>query len=133
MNRHRAGRILASVAACVSWATAAFHTTGLRSIETLAQQASPALRTAVPALWLAFGIDLAVIGLIVAAVAARPDRSGPLILAFAALGPLSGATLQIVYLGFVPPTALLFAVGVLTLAAAAVLRSAGHDLLASTT
>lgn len=125
MNRRRAGRVVASVAACASWVTAAFHATGLHYVETLAEQASPVLRAAVPALWLAFGIDLAVIGLIVAAVAARPNRTGPLILAFAALCPLSGATLQVVYTGFVPPTALLLAVAVLTLAAAALLRSAG--------
>lgn len=75
----------------------------------------------IPALWLVFALDLAVLGVIVALVAWRPSPVGRLILPVAVLSPLGAAGLQLRTIGFVPPTAILLTLGLLTMAAAVVL------------
>jgi hypothetical protein len=72
-----------------------------------------------PALWLVFSSDLVVLGLIVGALALRPSEVARPILTIAALCPIIAAGLQLWFIGFVPPTALLIALGVLTLLSAA--------------
>lgn len=76
-----------------------------------------------PALWLVFSLDLAVLGLMVAVIAWRPGVVGRVLLVIAALSPLGAAGLQVWSIGFVPPTAILLGVAALTVAAAAVLPS----------
>ena len=118
MKRGRAGRVVAGVAALGFLATAALHSTGYPSITRLATGVPGMLGAAMPALWLAFSIDLIVVGVVVALVAIRPGPSARLILGVAAVCPLGAAGLQIRFIGFVPPTAILLAVGFVTLTAA---------------
>ncbi len=125
MTRRKTGRILAGVAAAGFFATAWLHGTGYDSVTQLAGTGPRELESLVPALWLSFSFDLVVLGLIVAAVAWRPSTSSRAVLAIAALAPLAGAGLQLRFIGFVPPTAILIALGGLTLAAAAALGRKG--------
>lgn len=122
MTRDRLGGVVGGGAAVGFLGTALFHATGYRSVSEQAAEASSELGALVPALWLAFALDLAVLGLIVGAVAWRRPRAGSLILVIASLQPLGGASLQLLYIGFILPTAILLAVGGVTLAAAALLR-----------
>ncbi len=121
MTRQRAGSIIAAFASVGLIATAALHSTGYNSVAQLALQAPTELHALVPALWLAFALDLAVVGLIVGVVAFRPTTSGRLILVIAAVSPLGAAGLQLWFLGFIPPTGILLGVGGLALLAAGVL------------
>lgn len=120
MTRTRLGSILAGIAAAGFLGTAWLHSTGYDSVTELAAAGPDDLQALMPALWLVFSLDLAILGLIVAIVAWRPTGSVRLILLVAALGPIGAAALQLRFLGFVPPTAILLALGALTLAAAAV-------------
>lgn len=120
MTRRRIGTALTVVAALAFFATAGIHSTGYSSVTALTADASPDLAALVPALWLAFSMDLVVVGLIVGVVAFGTVRGGRPILFCAALNPLGAAGLQVYYLGFIPPTAVLLTVATLTLAAAAV-------------
>jgi hypothetical protein len=121
MTRHQVGRIVAGLAAVGFLGTAGLHSTGYDSVSQLATEITSDLGLVMPALWLIFSLDLAVIGLIVAAVAYRPAPPGRPILVIAAACPLGAAALQLRFIGFVFPTAILLAVGALTLTAAAVL------------
>lgn len=125
MTRHRAGSAIAGVAAMAYLVSAGLHSTGYGMIVRMAEQAPPDLGTLAPAMWLAFSLDLTVVGLIVGAVAIRPSRWGRLILVIAALCPIGAAGLQLKFLGFIPPTALLLGTGGLALLAAGVLP--GND------
>lgn len=120
MTRLRVGRAVSGLAALGFLATAVLHGSGT-SVVRLAQESPGVLRQVVPALWLAFSVDLSVVGLIVAIAAFRPAASSRSILAVASACPLSAAGLQVRYIGFVLPTAILITVGLLTLAGAAVL------------
>ncbi len=127
MTRQRAGSILSGISAAGFLGTALLHSTGYDSVTRLAEQAPAELRAMAPALWLVFSFDLVVLGLIVAVFAIRPSSVGRIVLVLAALCPLSAAVLQLRFFGFIPPTAILLAVGGLTLIAAAVLpRAASH-------
>ncbi len=107
MTSPKTASLLAWIAAILYIITAVWHQSGLSSITALAATGPAGLQPLVPALWVAFGVSLVLLALIIMACArsTSPDRRA--ILALAALGPLSGAVLQIVYLGFIPPTALL--------------------------
>lgn len=122
MRHARAGGILATIAALGFLGTAALHSTGYSSVAELAGEVPSDLGPLMPALWLAFSLDLAVIGLIVAVVAWRRPPASPAILFIAALQPLGAAALQLWSIGFVPPTGILLAVAVTTMAAAVLLR-----------
>jgi hypothetical protein len=119
MSRRRIGTSLTVAAAVAFIATAGLHATGYDSVTALAEQAAGDLASLVPMLWLGFSVDLVVLGLVIGAVALR-GAGGRLILTFTALCPLAAAGLQVRFLGFIAPTAILLAVTVLTLAAAAV-------------
>lgn len=123
MTRAAISRSLAGVAAAGFLATAWLHSTGYGSVKELARGSHPDLQAVAPALWLAFSVDLVVVGLIVAVIAIRPTPVGRVILAIAACSPLAGAGLQLVFIGFVPPTAILLVLGTITLLAAALLRT----------
>jgi hypothetical protein len=123
MSRGSIGRLLAAVAAAGFVGTAALHATGYPSVTRLSSEVRGRLGAAIPGLWLAFSVDLAVLGMIMGVVALRPGPGTRLILALASLCPLSAAALQMHFLGFIPPTAILLGVG-LTAAAACVVGPA---------
>jgi hypothetical protein len=127
MMREKSGTILAWVAAIMYLLTAAMHMLGFEPTRALAQQGPADLRPLVPLLWLSFALSLVVLAAIVAACAHRGASADRLILALTALGPLSGALVQIVYIGFVLPSAILLFDAALALTAAALLpgRSPG--------
>ena len=126
MTRQTSGSIIAGIAAVGFLATAGLHATGYKMISSLAKQAPEALQAFAPALWLAISLDLVILGLIVGVVAFRPNGVGRVILIIAAMCPIGVAGLQLIFLGFIPPTALLLGIGALTLTAAAVLpRTSG--------
>jgi len=119
MTRDRAARWLTGVAALGFLGTAALHSTGYASIVRLAKDTPGALGQVMPALWLAFSFDLTVLGLILGVLTLRPADVARPILVIAALCPLAAAGLQMKFIGFIPPTGLLIALGVLAWASAA--------------
>jgi hypothetical protein len=119
MTRGRVARLLTGLAALGFLGTAGLHSTGYDSIVRLASDVPGVMGQVMPALWLVFSFDLTVLGLIVGVLALRPGDVARPILMIAALCPLGAAGLQIRFIGFVPPTALLITLGVLTLASAA--------------
>ena len=125
MARERLGRVLAGLAALGYVGTAALHSTGYSSVATLALDVPSDLGPLMPALWLVFSLDLTVLGLMVAVIAWRPGVMGRILLPLAALSPLGVAGLQLRFIGFVPPTAILLGVAGLTFTAAAVLPGPG--------
>lgn len=125
MTRRQLGSTLAGLAAAGFIGTAALHATGYGPVTEMARRAPPELTALTPALWLSFSFDLCVLGLIVIVVALLQMRGGWLVLALAAINPLVAAGLQVKFLGFIGPTAILIALGCLTLAAAAALGPVG--------
>ncbi len=123
MTRQRLGGVLTGIAAGGFLATAAFHTTGFSSVVNAAALAPERVRALLPMLWLAIAFDFVVLGLIVAVVAFRPEGPARCILALATISPFAAAGLQIRFVGFILPTAILVGVGVLTLICAIVLPS----------
>jgi hypothetical protein len=121
MARQRLGSGITAVAAIGFWVTAALHTAGYSSVIRSAGQAPETVRRLLPLLWLALSSDLVVVGLIVALVAFRPGGPARIILTVAAICPLAAAGLQIRFIGFIPPTAILIGVGIVTLIGASVL------------
>lgn len=123
MTRERMAKLSASIGAALLCGTAVFHMTGYGFVVGLA---TPDLRPIVAAVWVAGGISLVLAAVL--AIVATPlfvtRRAAFLILA--ALTPLSIAVLQLVYLGFIPPTALLL-LDAAILVVAAVLGSAGPN------
>ena len=111
MSRGKIGRLMTAVAAGGAVATAALHATGYPSVVRLSSAIQGRLGAAIPALWLAFSTDLAVLGLIMGVVAVRPGRGARLIVGIASLCPLSAAALEVLFLGVMPPTLILLAVG----------------------
>ncbi len=126
ITRQRAGSIIAAVAAIGFIGTAALHSTGYDSISQLSVGTPHKLQILIPALWLAFSLDLTVLGLIVAVISWQHPPGSRLILAIAALCPIGAALLQIRFLGFIPPTGILLGVGGIALVAAGVLPRNGR-------
>lgn len=104
-------------------ATAAFHHTGFSHVNRLARDAAPELRPLVPPVWLAFSASLIVLALIAGIIGRRPSTGHRAMLLVIALFPAAGGALQIGYIGFVLPTAILMADAVVAVAAAVVLES----------
>ncbi len=122
MTRQRVGSTLCLLTAVLLLATAAFHHTGFRYVSRLAGDAAPELRPLVPPLWLAFSASLVVLALIAAIAARRPAPGGRAILLIIALFPAAAAALQVRYLGFIPPTAILLVDAAVAIAAALLLE-----------
>ncbi len=118
VTRQESASKLAGAAAVALILTAAIHATGLPRFDRLAAEAGGALAVFVPLLWIAFSIDLVALGIIAAIIAARPGPYGRLVLLTLALPPLAAAMLQVLYLGFILPTAILLLDTVLLVAAA---------------
>lgn len=120
MTRDQVGRLLAAVACLGFLGTAGLHSTGYDSAVRLGNEVPGVMGEAIPMLWLGFSFDLAVLGLIIGVLVARPRDVARPILAIAALCPFSAAGLQLAFIGFVPPTAILIVLGVVTWAGAVV-------------
>jgi hypothetical protein len=104
MTKERVAAVTAAIGAGLLFATAGFHLSRYSSVQA---QTPEDLRPVMSGLWVAIGASLIIAGLL--AVAATPlfmVRRRAL-LAIAALIPVSIAVVQIAYLGFLPPTALL--------------------------
>ena len=99
--------------------TAGLHGSGYPQIVALAGASGADVKVLMPALWLAFSLHYLVFGILVLFAAGSRNPLSARLLAVAALGPLVDALLQVIYLGFIPPTAVLLIVGALGLAAAA--------------
>ena len=127
MTRRRIGTALTAAAAISFVVTAGIHITGYDSVSALAREGPADLASLVPALWLVFAFDLVIIGLIVGVVAIGGATGGRLIMVLAALCPLGAAGLQICFLGFIPPTAILVTVAALTLMAAGMRPARGKN------
>ena len=119
MTRRQGARLLAGLSALGFLGTAGLHSTGYDSVARLARDVPGMMGQVMPALWLIFSLDLTILGLIVGVLVLRPADVARPILMIAALCPLAAAGLQVRFIGFVPPTALLVVLGVLTLASAA--------------
>jgi hypothetical protein len=104
MTKDRVATLTASVGAGLLFATAGFHFSGYGPV---VAQAPADLRPLVAALWVACGASLLISGLLTVAVTPLFIVRRRALLGIAAAIPLSIALLQIVYLGFLSPTALL--------------------------
>lgn len=121
MNRQRLGNLLIYGTAGLLVITGAIHLSAFGQINAMAQSATPAdVHAVLPPLWLAVGVDMLATGLIVALVALENSNGGRYVLFAAAISPTAAAVLQMVFLGFIPPTAILLLDGALALAAAVV-------------
>ncbi len=123
MTRRQTGSVITGVAAMGFWAAAALHSALYSSVVRASAQAPDKVRALLPMLWLGIASDFIVLGLIVAVVALRPGGPARIILTVAAICPLAAAGLQIRFVGFIPPTAILIGVCVVTLIGAMLLPS----------
>lgn len=104
MTKERLASLTASIGAVLVFGTAGFHLSAYGSVTA---QASADLRPLMAALWIAGGVSLILSALLVVAVTPMFIVRRRALLAIAALTPLSMAILQVMYLGFLAPTALL--------------------------
>ena len=104
MTKERLASLTASIGAGLVFATAGFHLSASGSVTA---QAPADLRPLMAALWVSGGVSLILAALLVVAVTPMFIVRRRALLAIAALTPLSIALLQVLYLGFLAPTALL--------------------------
>ena len=105
MTKERVATVSASIGAALLFGTAGFHLTAYSSV---VAKTPTDLRPLVSALWVAGGASLIISALLAVAVTPLFIVRRRALLIIAALTPVSMAALQIIYLGFLPPTALLF-------------------------
>jgi hypothetical protein len=120
MTRDRAATLAASVGAGLLFATAGYHFSAYGPV---VAQATTELRSFVSALWVAAGASLLISALLTVAVTPLFIVRRRALLGIAALTPLSLALLQILYLGFLPATALLLLDTLVLLTAAEIGRA----------
>jgi hypothetical protein len=119
MTRYQTARVLAAMSASGFLLAAGIHTAGLRRVVFQAQRGLSGLAPPfVAALWLAFAAALGVLGLMVTLVALGRVTGGRAILALAGCFPAATVVLQLHFLGFTPPVAILAAVAAVSFAAA---------------
>ena len=104
MTKERVATVTAAIGAGLLFATAAVH---LSAYPSVVAQTPMDVRPLMSALWVAGGASLIVSGLLAVAVTPLFIVRRRALLGIAALTPLSIAAVQIAYLGFLPPTALL--------------------------
>jgi hypothetical protein len=104
MTKERVATVTAAIGAGLLFVTAGFHLSGYSSV--LAQTPTD-LRPLMAAVWVAGGASLIISALLVIAVTPLFIVRRRALLAIAALIPISIAAVQIAYLGFLVPTALL--------------------------
>ena len=115
MTGERLATITSSVGAGLLFATAGLH---MSAYGTVTAQAPVDIRPFVAALWVAPGVSLMLAALLVIAVTPIRAHRRRAILFIAALTPLSIAVLQVIYIGFIPPTAILLLDTVIIVSAA---------------
>jgi hypothetical protein len=104
MTKERAATVTAAIGAGLLFATAGVH---LSAYSSVVAEAPTDVRPLMAALWVAGGASLIISALLAVAVTPLFIVRRRALLGIAALTPLSIALLQIAYLGFLPPTALL--------------------------
>ena len=124
MTRPRLAATVSWASACGFFVVAALHGSAYGRIMVMAEPAPETIRRVVSVLWLSGSADLVALGLVVAAMAHSSGAVGALVIALAALCPLAVAGRHVVFLGFLPPTAMLLALAALTLGAAFLKKSA---------
>jgi hypothetical protein len=122
MTAERLAKAFGGISAVALAATAVLHTMALGQISKLAEATPGDAGTLLPMLWLMFGANLSLGALVVGLVAWRMRPGDQWTLAAVALVPLSAAALQVVYIGFITPTALLLLDGLLVLVSAELAR-----------
>jgi hypothetical protein len=120
MTRQRKSDILTYTTAGLLVVTGGLHLSGFGQVNALAQATTTDVRVLLPLLWISFGVDLIATGLIVALVGLENSNGGRYVLFAAAICPWGAAVLQMIYLGFIPPTAVLLLCGAMAIAAAIV-------------
>jgi len=120
MTRERLATITSSVGAGLLFATAGFH---MSAYGPVTAQAPADIRPLLAGLWVATGISLMLAALLVIAVAPIRAYRRRAILLIAALTPFAIAVIQLIYIGFIPPTASLL-LDTVVIVGAAVL---GHE------
>ena len=123
MSRHRAAQTLAGFSALGFFIATGLHTYEYGTVRLLAKQGPPDLAPLVSALWLAGGAGLIVLGILVTLVALGRVAGARPVLLCAAGFPLATAALQLAFLGFIPPVAILSTIGGLSIASAMILPS----------
>jgi hypothetical protein len=106
--------------------TAGLHGSGYPEIAKLAGASGGDVKLLLPDLWLGFSLHYLILGTLVLFAAGPRNQLTARLLAVAALVPLGDALLQIAYLGFIPPTAILLVIAALSLVAAAATRNTPH-------
>ena len=104
MTKERVATVTAAIGAGLLFATVALH---LSAYSAVVAQAPTDLRPLMAALWVAGGASLIIAALLAVAVIPLFIVRRRALLGIAALTPLSIAGVQIAYVGFLPPTALL--------------------------
>jgi len=127
MKRRTVGSALAWLTAALFIATAAIHHTGFSGVSALAAETGGDVAILMPMLWLFFSIELVILGAVAAVIARRPSADHGTILMLLALVPGAAAVLQLVYIGFIPPTAILLFDALVAIAAGTALRWATHS------
>jgi hypothetical protein len=121
LNRQRLGNILIYTTAALLIGSGGMHLSAFGQINAMAQSADPAdVHVLLPALWLSCGIDFIATGVIVGVVALENSNGGRWVLFAAAITPLAGAVVQILYFGFIAPAAALLLCGAMAVASAIV-------------
>jgi hypothetical protein len=104
MTKDRAATLTASVGAGLLFFTAGLH---FQAYSSIVEQTPPALQPLMAALWVFCGVSVVIAALFTIAVTPLFIVRRRALLAIAALIPLSIAILQVVYIGFMTPTAIL--------------------------
>jgi len=127
MTRTRLTSILPFAAAGLLALTAVFHYSGLGYVRRLASEAGGDLTVIAPLLWVSFSVDLVALALVAAIIGSRPDSVHWLVPLCLALPPAAAAALQVQYVGFGLPTAVLILDAALLVATGAALRWRGRS------
>ena len=104
MTKERVATVTAAIGAGLLFATAGFH---LSVYSSVVGQTPTDVRPLMAAAWVAIGASLIISALLAIAVTPLFTVRRRALLAIAALTPISIAAVQIAYLGFLLPTALL--------------------------
>jgi hypothetical protein len=104
MTKERMATVTAAIGSALLFATAGVH---LSAYSSVVAQTPTDVRTLMAALWVAGGASLIIAALLAVAVTPLFIVRRRALLGIAALTPVSIAAVQISYLGFLPPTALL--------------------------
>jgi hypothetical protein len=118
MTRHKVARGLTGLSAAGFFIAAMLHTSGYQPVTALAQQGPSGLGGLVSALWLAFSAAMITLGLIVAILVRGQVGAARAILILAGCFPLATAALQLRFLGFIPPVAILGTIALVSFAGA---------------